>query len=113
MAKFGNMEMQRHYDSTRGNPADRTSRHKPESEEKADFGERDEQPIEDSIDEHGPVEHIEMHTHHKDGHVHKSMHHDSHSAHEHVNKAFGEEPPQEAGSAPEYDQPSSIPTLNG
>lgn len=113
MAKFGNMEMERHYNSTRGNPADQvTPKHK--SEEKQDFPERDDQPIEDSVDEHGPAEHIEMHTHHKDGHVHKSMHHDHQSAHEHVSKAFGEEQPEhEAGEADEYNEPSSIPTLNG
>lgn len=113
MAKFGNMEMERHYNSTRGNPADHTTPKHAKSEEKQDFPESDEQPIEESVDEHGPAEHIEMHTHHKDGHVHKSQHHDHQSAHDHVSKAFGEQdaPQQEAGSAPEYDQASSIPTL--
>jgi hypothetical protein len=113
MAKFGNAEMERHYNSTRGNPSDRMSQPKHKSEEKQDFPEHDEKPIEESVDEHGPAEHIEMHTHHKDGHVHKARHHDHQSAHDHVSKAFGEQPEHEAGGAPEYDQPSSIPTLNG
>lgn len=109
MAKFGNKEMERHYNSTRGNPADKMSA----APSKDEPEEREEQPIEDSVDEHGPAESIEMSTHHKDGHVHKSKHHDPQSAHEHVTKAFGEqdEQPMEAGDAPEYHQPSSIPTL--
>lgn len=111
MAMFGNKEMERHYKSTRGNPADKMSG-ETKTEEPED---REEQPIEESVDEHGPAEHIEMATHHKDGHVHKSKHHDHQSAHEHVTKAFGEQPEMqhEAGDAAEYSQPSSIPTLGG
>lgn len=107
---FGNREMEKHYKSTRGNPADKMSA-EPESKGEPE----QEQPIEDSVDEHGPAEHIEMHTHHKDGHVHKSKHHDHQSAHDHVSKAFGEtqQEPEPAGDAAEYHQPSSIPTLGG
>ncbi len=115
MAKFGNREMQKHYDSTRGNSADRMGKQEAKAEPDHEEPDGDEQPIEDSVDEHGPAEHIEMATHHKDGHVHKSKHHDHQSAREHVSKAFGEEeqPMHEAGDADEYHQPSSIPTLGG
>ena len=69
-----------------------------------------EQNIEDVVSEHGPAEHVEIHSHHKDGHVHKAKHHDSASAREHVSKAFGEEPEHEAEPMP-GESGDQIPTM--
>lgn len=97
---FGNTEQGRHYDRTR-----KAVTEKDEPAERAEHAEPDgdEQPIEQSVEEHGPVEHIEMHSHHKDGHVHKSKHHDGASAHEHIEKAMPQpqaEPEPQAMAAP-------------
>ena len=98
---FGNMEMRNHYDRTR-----------PEQKQEESGGEHEdgEQNIEDVVSEHGPAEHVEIHSHHKDGHVHKAKHHDSASAREHVSKAFGEEPEHEAEPMP-GESGDQIPTM--
>jgi hypothetical protein len=82
--KFGNREMQKRYDE---------SRPKAEKEGKGskDGEEHEEKPIEDVVSEHGPADHVEIHSHHGDGHVHKSSHHSAMEAHDHVSKAFDEE----------------------
>lgn len=81
---FGNNEMGRHYDATRGNSADKGDKAEPVEKES-------ESPeMADSIEEHGPVEKMEMIAHHKDGHKHHSEHHDKESAHHHVDEAMGE-----------------------
>jgi len=100
---FGNHEMGKHYDATRPEP----------KEEEADKGEHEEgeQDIQDVVSEHGPAEHVEISSHHKDGHVHKSKHHDGHSARSHVSQAFGEEPEHEAEAPMEHESPGAIPTM--
>lgn len=80
--KFGNIEHGRHYDATRPG----TEKTKVAEQDKG----AEEPDMKDVVAEHGPAEHMEMHSHHADGHVHKATHHDSHSAHEHVDKAFDE-----------------------
>lgn len=107
--KFGNREMQKHYDSTR--PAAKSDDGNKGSGHEEPDG--DEQPIEDSVAEHGPAEHVEMHTHHSDGHVHKSKHHDAESAHEHVGKAFGEESEPMADEGDSGGMSNAIPTMRG
>lgn len=86
---FGNHEMGKHYDKTRP---------KPKAEPKGERMEAPEQQdIQESVQQHGPVTHMEMHSHHKDGTVHKATHHDAASAHAHISHAFGENPEQSTG----------------
>ena len=80
---FGNREMGAHYDKTRP---------KPKAEPKGERMEAPEQQdIQESVQQHGPVTHMEMHSHHKDGTVHKDTHHEPMAAHQHVSHAFGEQ----------------------
>lgn len=110
--KFGNREMQKHYDSTR--PAAKSDDGEEKGSDEHEEPDGDEQPIEDSVAEHGPAEHMEMHTHHADGHVHKSKHHDAESAHDHVGKAFGEESePMADDGGSSAGMSSAIPTMRG
>jgi hypothetical protein len=105
--RYENKEMQRHYENTRAKG----------SGEKKSVGSRDreqseheeESPIEDVVAEHGPAEHMEISSHHEDGHVHKMTHHDAESAHHHVAGAFQEEPAEEA----DKNGPSPQPTAPG
>jgi hypothetical protein len=105
------METQRLHDRTHGKAAP-TEHAEPDGDEGM---EHEEQPIEESVKEHGPVEHIQMHSHHQDGHVHKSVHHDHHSAKHHIDKAFGEkdEMPahEEGGMGEEMGGGGGIPTM--
>lgn len=87
---FGNHEMGRHYDATR-----------PAKEDGEGKDGDSEHSIEEHVEEHGPADHVEIHSHHG-GQVHKSTHHDAESAHEHISKAFGE---AEAGSSKEHGEP--------
>jgi hypothetical protein len=48
-----------------------------------------EEPIESVVASHGPATEVEVHSKHQDGHVHKSKHHDPHSAKHHVSAAMG------------------------
>jgi hypothetical protein len=103
---FGNHEMGKRYDESRpkAGPAEREMGGEEEHE----------QPIEEAVEEHGPAEHVEVHVHHKDGHVHKSKHHDAESAREHVSKAFGDEGEHagmEHGGGEEAAMPSAIPGM--
>lgn len=85
--RFENREMQQRYDESRkSSKREDGEDHKP-AEEEAD-GEPD---MADVVEEHGPAKHVMIHSHHEDGHVHKSKHHDAESAHEHIAKAFDEE----------------------
>jgi len=107
---FGNHEMGRHYDATRGNAADVGEKEEPEEKD----GETE---IEDAVKEHGPAEKIEMHTHHEDGHVSKHTHHDKESAHRHVDEAMGERDDEEHGE-PDGDEAmgggeSAMPAIPG
>lgn len=99
---FGNNEMGKHYDKSRA----------PMAEKAPTMDGEEEQPIEQSVQGHGPVQEIEMHSKHKDGHVHKSRHHDSKSAHDHVSKAMGEEESPEMQDQGE-EMSSSIPGMRG
>jgi len=102
---FGNREMGKHYDSTR-------PKAKPPSSEGQEREEA-EPDMDQVVSEHGPAEHMEIHSHHGDGHVHKSKHHDSHSAHQHVAKAFGEEPQEQESPMGEQSEPMAIPGMRG
>lgn len=117
--RYENKEMQKRYDE---------SRSKGSGEGKKTMGSHDrdeseneeERPIEEHVEEHGPADHVEIHSHHG-GAVHKSTHHDAHSAHAHISKAFGEEPmgennEEQAAMGGTDSQPSSqgapsIPTM--
>jgi len=104
---FGNHEQGKHYDSSRSEP--KGPKVKPEPE-----GEHQEENMQDVVSEHGPAEHVEIHSHHEDGHVHKSKHHDAHSARNHVSMAFGEQPEEHAepdGDEHAAMQAPSIPTM--
>lgn len=86
---FGNHEQGRHYDKTRKKPS-----HTADRMEKANDIQQQpeqEQDMGQVVAEHGPATHMEMHSHHEDGHVHKATHHDHMAAHDHVSKAFGQE----------------------
>lgn len=87
---FGNHEMGKHYDKTR--PA--APHH---AKEPKDSGGEGEQDMNEVVAEHGPAQHMEMISHHQDGHKHKAVHHDAESAHQHVSTAFQEEPQGEQG----------------
>jgi hypothetical protein len=91
---FGNSEMGRHYDATR--PA-----------MKAADGEKDgkEKDMDDVVSEHGPAEHVEIHSHHEDGHVHKATHHTAPEAKEHIDKAFDEEGDEEESMPGKHGDP--------
>lgn len=96
---FGNNAMGQRYDESR----------KPKAKE-SDGGEHEQEDgasIEDHVAEHGPADHVEIHSHHG-GKVHKSTHHDAQSAHEHVSKAFGEEPEENEHQEPDGDEAESM-----
>src|SRR5271154_4607894 len=86
--RYENKEMQKHFENTRskgsGEHAGKKTMGKHEPEE-------NENSIEEHVAEHGPADHVEIHSSHG-GAMHKSMHHDAESAHEHIHKAFGGEP---------------------
>lgn len=100
---FENREMGAHYDRTR-----------PKAKESDEGGGEHEQDMDGVVAEHGPAEHVEIHSHHADGHVHKATHHDAHSAHEHVSKAFDEgEESEGAHEADEGDEAEPMSTGGG
>ena len=112
--RYENKEMQKHYDESRpkaGGAAKKTmGSHKSEESENS---------IEEHVAEHGPADHVEIHSHHG-GMMHKSMHHSAQEAKAHIGKAFGENEMAE-DNEPEIDmhgtdsEPSSkgavIPTM--
>jgi hypothetical protein len=61
-----------------------------------------EEPIENVVKAHGPAQQVEIHSHHQDGHIHKSMHHDGHSAAAHVHSAMGSMEQEKDESNPEW-----------
>jgi hypothetical protein len=109
--RYENKEMQRHYERTRpkeghgerANP--RGEHHEPENE---GDGAKD---IHDVVAEHGPAEHVEIHSHHEDGHVHKAKHHDAQSAHQHIDTAMGQS--ETPGSANGLESPGGAPPMGG
>ena len=104
---FENREMQKRHEESRKPKAEE---HEPEAENEGGS----EEDMRDVVEEHGPAEHVVIHSHHSDGHVHKSgKHHDSHSAHQHVSHAFGEEPEaeHEPEAEPMPEQAPQIPTM--
>jgi hypothetical protein len=80
--RYENKEMQKRYEESRPKGG---GKHKAEK----DDGDDSERTIEDVVEEHGPADHVEIHSHHGD-HVHKGTHHDVEAAKEHIGKAFGE-----------------------
>jgi hypothetical protein len=91
--RYENKEMQKHYESTR--PKEGGDK-KTMSKMGGGHEEHDsEQNIHDVVAEHGPADHVEIHSHHG-GHVHKQKHHDAASAHAHIDAAM---PQQEPGGA--------------
>jgi hypothetical protein len=105
--RYENKEMQRHYENTRAKGSGEKKSAGSHNREQSEHEE--ESPIEDVVAEHGPAEHMEIHSHHEDGHVHKMTHHDAESAHHHVAGAFEEEPAEEA----DRNGPSPQPTAPG
>src|SRR5271154_3738558 len=94
--RYENKEMQRHYDKTHKEGGGKKmsgmgggEHHEPDGDE---GGEKD---MHDVVAEHGPASHVEIHSHHEDGHVHKAKHHDAMSAHEHIDAAMPQ--PEVAG----------------
>jgi|ERR1700722_4483250 len=89
------------YDSVKGSEKTKGPKmgEEPDSGGKSEGSdEQNEQPIEQSVQEHGPVTHMEVSSHHQDGHVHKSTHHDPMSAHHHVDTAMPQQPEPEGGN---------------
>ena len=105
---FGNHEMGKRYDSSRPKKSDDG-----EKEEKDGKGGEPED-MSDVVAEHGPAEHVVIHSHHSDGHVHKSeKHHDAESAHAHVSKAFDEEMPMSEPDGDEGGGEMAVPSIPG
>ena len=104
--KFQNIQHGKTFDRVR---KEEKSSKKSKPKEKA--SEEHEQDIHESVAEHGPVHKIEMHSHHEDGHVHRSEHHDAQTAHEHVDGAMGHMEPDgdEAEAMPMAGGPGAAP----
>jgi|SRR5580658_386813 hypothetical protein len=118
--RFENKEMQKRFDESRpksgggGEHAGKKTAGAHKSKQ------MDENSIEEHVEEHGPADHVEIHSHHG-GAVHKSVHHSAHEAKAHIDKAFGENPmgenneQQEAmagtDSAPSSGGAPQIPTM--
>jgi len=88
--RYENKEMQRHFESTRSKGGGGKISHMGGGKEhhEPDGDEGGEKDVHDVVAEHGPAKHVEIHSHHEDGHVHKAKHHDAMSAHEHIDAAM-------------------------
>ena len=71
-----------------------------------------EQSPEEVASQHGPADHLEITSHHKDGHRHTMHHHHPDSAHQHVDAAMGgghSEPEGDEGGEQEHGGFEAVP----
>jgi hypothetical protein len=93
--RYENHEIGRAADRSGGSPMPQTKA-MPQGEEQPGQGNM-EQPIEEVVGAHGPADEMEIHSKHRDGHVHKAKHHDAHSAHHHVDTAMPQQQEEQGG----------------